>query len=201
MKRRKVLVGILLALVLTLLPVAPALAVAGTSQDITVTATPAFIAIAIAQDTWTINGIDGTGKIAPATTYYSNETGATGDVTAPTATVIDGDCYFTVVNTSTITTDLTTNMIHFTGGDTMQNSGGGYTDAEAGEFGASTYVTGAAWPGAAVICDNAGSAAMKEDLAATTDIKFGIAIKTQSDAWASGDAMNSTITVTATDST
>jgi len=174
-------------------------ALADTSDDITVTATPAFISISIAQDTWTVGGITGGGKIAPATTYYANPLG---DTTAPTAgEIVVGECYFEIANTSTVITDITANMIHFTGGDEMQNSGGGYADAEAGEFGASSYIPGGAWPGSAVILDNAGSGAMKSSLAATTNLKFGVAIKTQSDIWLSGDAMTSTITVTATDST
>jgi len=197
--RKKLLrIAVVLASVVALVFGAVTPAMADISDDITVTATPVYIAISIAPDTWTVNGITGSSKIAPATTYYSNPNG---DTVAPTETVVDGDCTFTVTNTSTVETDLTANMIHFTGGDAMQNSGGGYTDAEAGEFGASTYVTGAAWPGGSVICDNAGSGAMKADLAATTNIKFGVAIKTQSDVWLSGDAMTSTITVTATDST
>lgn len=174
---------------------------AAVNATVTVTATPSYIAISIAQDTWTVNGIDGTGKIAIATTYYSNADGASGDVTAPSATVLIAECYFVIVNTSSVETDLTTNMVHFTGGDIMQNSDLGYTSAGAGEFGASTYVKGLAWPGGSVICKNSGSDAMVSDLAATTDIEFGIALKTQSDAWTSGDAQTSTITVTATDST
>jgi len=174
---------------------------AAPTADITVTATPSYIAIAIAQNTWTVNGIDGTGKIAVATTYYSNADGASGDVTPPSATVLIAECYFVIANASSVETDLTTNMIHFTGGEAMQNSDLGYTSAGAGEFGASTYITGAAWPGGSVICKNSGSAAMELDLPATTQAEFGIALKTQSDVWLSGDAMTSTITVTATDST
>jgi len=188
---------VLIALVVLLVP---STAFAATSATVTVTATPSFISITIAQSTWTINGIDGSGKIAPNTTYYSNATGATGDVTPPSATVVDGECYFMVDNTSSVVTDLTTNMIHFTGGDAMQNIDTGYTTNGANAFGASTYISGAAWPGGAVILKNAASAAMKVDLAATTDLYFGVAIKTQSGAWSSGSNMTSTITVTATDS-
>jgi len=180
-------------------------ALADTSDDITVTAAPAYIAISIAHDTWTINGLgdndpalNSFGVIVPATTYYSNPIDDAVDTVAPSATVLEAECYFEIANSSTIITDITANMVHFTGGDAMQNSDGGYTDAEAGEFGASTYIEGAAWTGDAVILANSGSGAMEEDLAATTNLFFGIAIKTQSDAWASADNMTSTVTVTAT---
>jgi hypothetical protein len=201
MRKKLTRIGIVLASVVALVLGAVTPAFADTYDEITVTATPAFIGISITQNTWTINGIDLTGVIAPATTYYSNADGASGDVTAPSATVLAAECYFEVTNASTIVTDLTANMVDFTGGDAMANSDGGYADAEAGEFGASTYIEGASWPGDAVILKKAASAAMKVDLAATTDQKFGVALKTQSDAWTSGDAMTSTITVTATDST
>ena len=198
-KGRRLIVSLVLALALVLsfsLPV-----FADTSKNVTVTATPSFISISIAQGTWTINGIDGTGKIAPSTTYYSNATGASGDVTAPTATVINGDCYFEIANTSTVETDMTANMVHFTGGDAMQNNGTGYATNGANAYGASTYTTGAAWPAGAVLLKNSASSALKADVAATTNVFFGVAIKTQSGAWASGSNMTSTITVTATDST
>lgn len=171
---------------------------AATTATITVTATPAFIGISIAQSTWTINGIDGSGKIAPATTYYSNGTGATGDVTAPNNPVIDGDCYFEVTNTSTVATDMTGNMSDFTGGDAMTNINTGYTNNGANAYGASTYTTGAAWPAGAVILKSSASSAIKSSVAASTPLFFGIAIKTQSGAWASGTGETSTVTVTAT---
>ena len=198
-KLSRILVPILVAVSMVAIGAIPALA--DTTADITVTATPSFISISIAQNTWTVNGIDGTGKLAPATTYYSNGTGANGDITAPNNPVVDGDCYFVIANVSSVETDMTANMVHFTGGDAMQNSDSGYGTAGAGEFGASTYTTGAAWPAGAVILKNAASAALKADVAASAIVTFGVALKTQSDVWTSGDAMTSTITVTATDST
>jgi len=194
---RRILVAILLALALVVVPVMPAFA--ATFDDITVTATPSYISIDIAQNTWTINGIDGSGKLAIATTYYSNATGASGDVTPPSATVVDGECYFTMTNTSTVTTNITLNMPHFVSGDAMQNTDTGYTTNGANAFGASTYISGSAWPGGAVIAKNAASAAMKTGLTAGTSLLFGIAIKTQSGAWASGTSMTSAVLVTATE--
>jgi len=198
-------IGIVLASVVALMLGAITPAMAADFDDITVTATPSFLSISIANDAWTVNGLgdndpalNSFGVIVPATTYYSNPIDDAVDTVAPSATVLEAECHFEIANASTIVTDITANMVHFTGGDAMQNSDGCYTDAEAGEFGASTYIEGATWVGDAVILANSGSGAMEEDLAATTNLFFGIAIKTQSDAWASGDAMTSTVTVTAT---
>lgn len=199
MKRiKRLLLSLTIAGIMLLSLVVPV--AAATTAEITVTATPTFLAIAITQNTWTINGIDGDSKIDLDTTYYSNETGASGDITAPSATVEATECYFTITNTSNVVTDQTANMVHFTGGDAMQNTDTGYATNAAGSFGASTYTTGAAWTGGAVILKNAGSSAMITSLAATTDQKFGVAIKSQSGAWTSASAMTSTITVTATES-
>jgi hypothetical protein len=194
MKRFRTLLSILLALVMVLAFAVPSLA--ATTASISVSATPSFVGISIAQNTWSINGIDGSGKIAPNTTYYSNATGATGDVTAPNNPVVDGDCYFVVANTSTIITDITANMSDFASGDAMTNVNTGYANNGANTYGASTYTTGAAWPAEAVILKSSASAAIKASVAATTDLYFGVAIKTQSGAWTSATAMTSSIVVT-----
>jgi hypothetical protein len=196
MKRLIRLLPILIAVILIFAIAIPASA--ATTATITVTSTPAFIGISIAQNTWTVNGIDGAGFSVINTNYYSNATGATGDVTAPENPVVDGDCYFTMANTSTIPTNITANMVDFTGGDASANINTGYATNGAGTYGASTYISGAAWPAAAVILKSSASSAMKSSLAASTALKFGVAIKTQSGAWAAGTGMTSTITVTAT---
>lgn len=193
MRKRLVKMGILLvALLLALIPVSQVLA--DTSQDVTVTGTPVFIAIANAPGTWTINEQTGDSLIDPATEYWSNPLG---DTTTPSDPVVDGECRFTITNTSTVITDLTVNFIHFTGGDAMQNSGTG--DGGVGTFGAYSYCTGMTYSTGKVIADNAGSGFMKEDLAATTNIKWGVSCDTQTDAWTSGSNMTSTITITATE--
>ncbi len=196
---KRIIVAILIALTLLLTPVIPALA--ATDAPITVTATPSFVGIAIAQATWTINGIDGPGVIATGTTYYSNATGGTGDVTAPSNPVVDGECYFTMTNTSTVATDIVLDMPDFVGGDAMTNTNTGYLTNGANAFGASTYISGAAFDGiggGVVIAQNTGSDDMKTSLAAATALKFGIAIKTQSGAWGVGTAMQSDVLATAT---
>jgi len=166
---------------------------AATTQDVTVTATPAYISIANDLSTWTVNGLTGSGVIAPATEYWSNPLG---DTLTPSDPVVDGECRFTITNSSTVITDLTVNFIHFTGGDAMQNSGTG--SGGVGTFGAYSYCTGMTYSTGKVIADNAGSGPMKEDLAVTTNIKWGVSCDTQTDVWTSGDDMTSTITITAT---
>ncbi len=190
---RKAILSVALALMLLVVFAVPIFA--ATSDTVDVTATPSYISIEVTPSTYDIGGTGA--KIAPATTYYA--CGLAGDESAPPgATVNDADCEFTITNTSTVATDITINFPHFISGDAMQNSGGGYTDAEAGEFGVSGYASGVSWPGGAVIFDNSGSGVFIDALGATTNIKFGWALKTQSDAWASGTAMTSTVVVSAT---
>lgn len=188
-KGKRLLVSLLLALMLVVGMAVPALA--APSDDIVVTATPSFIGISIAPDAW--NPAGSTAKILINTTYYANPLGAT---TAPSATVLDTECTFTITNTSTVITNLTGNFPDFASGDAMTNINTGYTTNGANAFGASSYVSGALLS-AAVIIKSSASSVMITGLAATTDKKFGIAMKTKSGDFSSGTAMTSTITVTA----
>lgn len=198
MRSRKILLVIaVLTLVAVWIIPATATAAPATAKDITITATPTYIGIDIAQSTWTINGIDGDGLIHINTTYYSNAAGASGDVTAPTNPVDIGECYFVIDNTSTVHTDITGNLPTFVGGDAMTNTGTGYATNGANAFGASTYITGAAWPAGVVVLDAAASSPIKADLGETTDLEFGVAIKTKSGAFTSANNQVGTLTVTA----
>jgi len=191
---KKLLIAVMLVLALVLVPVTPAFA--DTSQEVSVTATPAFIGIANAPDNWTVNDIVGVGTkgvMAVDTVYYSNPLG---DCDVPSDPVVDGECRFTITNTSTVITDLTVNFPDHAGGDASTNSDLGTNDTT--KFGAYVYCTGMTYSSGKVVCKKAGSAAMKEDLAATTDIKWGITYESQSDAWTSPTPMTSTVTITAT---
>jgi len=188
MKRRLIVSA---ALVLVLLAV-PMVALAGTSEDVSVDATPSYLCIVNAPSTWTLNGITGNSKIAPDTIYYSNPLG---DTTPPSATVVDGDCRFTITNTSSVAIDLTVNCSDFIGGDAMLNSGTGSNGV--GEYGAYCWHSGMTYSSKVVVLTT-GSGVMKDALAATTDIKWGAEIETQSDAWGSGDQMSATLNITAT---
>lgn len=188
---RKTLLAILLALALVVIPAGNALVL--TSQNVDVTATPAFISISNAPSTWTINGITGSGVIAPNTTYYSNPGGDTVSPTVGGAT--DGECRFTITNTSTVAINLTVLFPHHTGGDASTNSDAGTNGATS--FGAKTYFTGqasAAW----VVAKNTGSAVGKSALGAGVGIKWGLIYISQSNAWGSGTNMTSTVNITAT---
>jgi len=188
---KRILKAIAIALTLTILLTQGALA--ATSQDVTITATPSFISIANAPGTWTLNGITGDSKIAINTVYYANPLG---DTTTPSATVADGECRFTITNTSSVAIDLTVNIGDFSGGDTMTNGNTG--DNGATTFGAYSWFSGMTYSGK-VIAKSTGSAIMKDALAPVTDIKWGAEIETRTNAWTSATQMTSTMTIIATE--
>jgi hypothetical protein len=165
---------------------------AATSQNVTVTATPAFIAISNDPATWTVNGITGSGVINPSTTYWANPLG---DTTSPTVGgAVNGECRFTLTNTSSVAIDLTVNFPNHTGGDASTNSNNDTPGATA--FGARSYFVGKAqanW----VIAQSTGSAEAYDNLAATTNIKWGMKYQSQTGAWTSGTNMTSTVVISA----
>jgi len=181
---------ILAILVLTLLPASAVLA--DTSQDVTVTAQPAFISISNAPNSWTINGITGSGKIDKDTTYYSNPLG---DTVSPSSTVVDEECRFTITNTSSVAIDLTANFPDHTGGDASTNSNTGSPGATS--FGAYGYYSGMLYANK-VVMQSSSSSVLKDGLAAETNIKWGIEYSSQTNDWTSGTAMTSTVVITAT---
>ena len=190
MKKR--LIALVLALVLAFIPVSGVFA--ATEEPVTVTATPAFIACTNDPDTWTLNDLVGSGApkgtIYVDTIYYSNPLG---DCTSPSATVLATECRFTLTNTSTITTDMFVIIGAFTGGNaTMTNSDTGANGTTT--YGAYSYCTGMTFT-AKVVCKSTGSLATKEDLAPTTDIKWGIQLETRTDAWTGGGSSTATSTV------
>ena len=191
MKRNRLIIGVILAAALAIVPASGAFA--ATSDTVLVTATPSFIGITVAPDTYEIGGAGV--KILKATTYYANPLGAT---TPPSATVADGECDFTITNTSSVITNITVNFPDFASGDAMTNSDLGYLANGANAFGVSGYVSGLAWPGGAVILKKAASTALISALGATTNKKFGWALLTKSADWTGGTAMTSTVVITAT---
>lgn len=192
-KVRKTLIAILIALALVVIPVGSALALE--YAEVTVTATPSFISISNSPIAWAINDVAEAGgkTILVDTTYYSNPLG---DTTAPSDPVVDGECRFTIDNTSSVAIDLTVNFPDHSGGDASTNSNLGTNDTT--KFGAYSYCTGMNYPTGKVIAKASGSDPMKENLAPNTDIKWGLAYESQSNAWTSGAAMSSTVVITAT---
>lgn len=194
MKKFIVVLSLVAVMLMALLPITPILA--ATSEGVTVTATPAYVAMTDDPDTWTLNdivgdGVSPKGTIAPDTIYWSNPLG---DGTTPSDPVVDGECRFTITNTSTITTDVFVIIGNFSGGSAdMTNSDDGSNGATS--YGAYSYCTGMTYSTGKVVCKTSGSLATKEDLAPTTDIKWGLAVETQTDAWAGGSSSTATATV------
>lgn len=194
------LILILAVGILLLIPAGAVLAL--TSQEVTVTATPSYMCIANAPGAWAINDVLDAGDktILKDTTYYSNPVG---DTTIPSDPVVDGECKFTITNTSSVPIDLTVNFPSMTGGDAMSNvnlvGADTSTAADADSFVAWSYCTGMTpYATAKVLAKATESSAMKSSLAAITDIKWGLEIQTKTDDWGSGTAMTSTVVITAT---
>ena len=192
---RKTLIAILLALALVVIPVGGALA--ATSADVTVTATPTYISITDSPNTWTLNGITGNGKIRPNTAYYSNPLG---DTTAPSATVVDAECRFTVTNAagSTVSVDLTVTCSDFSGGGAnMANSDTGSNGTTS--YGAYCWYSGMTYTSKVVVKTSGSSKMYSAGLAAGSSLKWGAEIKTQTDDFTSGTSSTATMTITATE--
>lgn len=186
---KKLLLALALALVLVIATALPVFA--ASSDTVTITATPAYIAITVTEASYNIGGAST--KILAATTYYTNPGNET---TAPSETVVDGECAFTINNTSNVNIDIVVDLPDFTGGAAMTNTNLGYTTNDTNSFGASGYVSGTTWPGDAVILKNTGSSDLISAMTpATSTKKFGFAIKTISGDWSSGDEMSSTMNV------
>ncbi len=194
MKKLRVLTPIILAIIALLgwsMPV-----MAATTATVTVTQAVSYIAITIAPTTYTLNSDNGaSGKVSPNTTYYSNPLGST---TSPSATVDVGECDFTITNTSTIVTDLTGNMSDFSGGsDNSTNSNLGTNDTT--KYGAYAYYSGETYSSKVILkASGSDTGNFKASLAATTNIKVGFELKTQSNAWTGANSATSTLTITST---
>jgi hypothetical protein len=191
---KRTLIAIVMALALMLIPVGSALA--DSSVNVTVTATPGYLSIDVAPTDWTINGISGDGIVRTGTTYYANPLG---DETAPTG-ISDGECRFTFTNDGNLDVDITCNMDDFSGGDAnMTNSDGGYTSNGNTSFGASGYYSGGTWDTDAVTFASSGSSTFISGLTVSNTIKWGVALLTQTDPFAGSAASSSIITCTASE--
>ncbi len=191
---KRLLISFILVIALLALPVSGVLA--ATSQQVTVTAWPGYIAITNTPSTWTINGISGTGFIAWNTYYYSNLGGD--NITPVGEPIAAGECYFSVNNTGTVNATITVNFSDFTGaGDNMTNSGdGGNSD---NTFGAWSYHEGMANYSAKVLAESSGSTAWSDNLTPAQGILWwGLEILTRATEWTSTENMTSTVTITAT---
>lgn len=186
-------------IVITLLAVAVLLTLILASTvgatDITVTASPSFISFSSAPTTWTLNGITGGGKIDENTTYYANPLG---DTTAPSSTVVDGECQFTWTNDSTVNIDITVDCNSFTGGDaTMTNS-------DTGSNGATTYGSYSWYSGmtysSKVVVKSSSSDTLYTTVTPGEDKKWGAEITTRTNTWTGSGDSTATMSITAVES-
>lgn len=192
-RKQRILIAVALALMLVVGSVAP-VAFAATSQDVTITAVPMWITISNDLNTWTLNGITGDSYIDVDTIYYSNPLG---DTTQPTATVVDGECRFTVDTTgSSVAVDLSVNCGNFTN-SLMDNSGTGANGAAT--YGGYSYHSGGS--NAGVVMAASGSGVLISALAVDTTKKWGAWVETRTDAWDAGTSCTATMTISAVEHT
>jgi len=186
------IVGVL-AVLLTFFLV-PTTVLAATSATVTVNATPGYISMTVAPLSWDVNGITGSGVISTNTVYYSNPLG---DTLIPSNPIVDGECLFTITNTASVATNITANWSDFANGDAMANSNTG--NEGAATFGGYSWNSGdTTYAGNRTVAMTATSGYMHTNLAGTTNLKFGLTIRTQTNAWTSGTTMESTVTVVMT---
>jgi len=170
---------------------------AATTAVVTVTGTPAYISITIAPTTYTINSdTGGNSGMNPSTTYYSNPLGST---TSPSATVVDGECDFTITNTSTtIATDLTGNMSNGSGGSNPMTNVNGAT-AGAASYSAYAYYSGETFASKVLLMSSGSTLGnFKLNQAAAGTLKVGFQFATQTGAWTGGVGSTYTLTITST---
>jgi hypothetical protein len=192
---KKILIGLMVAVLLTMGLVSPMLA-ADLTQNVTVTATPSYINIANTPGTWTLNGVKGDGFILTDTIYYAIGASGTSDVTGPGATVADADCRFSLTDTSSVNITLAVAVGNFTGGSAnMGNSGDGSNGATT--YGAYAYYSGMTYADKKVAKESGSTVMYTSTSPGGADIKWGTQIETQTDPWAGSSASTTTMTITA----
>ena len=169
---------------------------AATTAVVTVTGTPAYISITIAPTTYTINSdTGGNSGMNINTTYYSNPLGG---ATSPSATVVDGECDFTITNTCSVAADYTGNMSDGSGGSNAMTNVNGATPGAA-SYAAYAYYSGETFA-SKVLLKNSGSILgnFKSNVTAAASLKVGFQFATQTGAWSGGTGSTYTLTITAT---
>ncbi len=189
--RRKWLASLMVVLAIVAVMGLGTPALAATTATVTVTNTTQYLTISVAPTTYNFNATGAAHpNVLPNTTYYSNPGGQT---TAPSTTVVDGECAFTITNGCNVASDLTVNWGDMSGGS--DNSTNGNTGTQgATTFGAYTYWSGQLLS-AKVLCKSADSGVAYSNLAATTNMKFGLQINEQTNAWRGASASTSTVTI------
>lgn len=182
------LIGIVLALSFIL-------SSAVTASDITVTATPSYISFSSTTTQWDLNDITGDGYIDVDTIYYANPNG---DTTQPSATIVNGDCYWNWTNDSSVNIDVFVNCSAFTGGDaTMTPSSDGSNGVDT--CGCYSWVSGQSYPSEAEIMKTSGSTAVYTTTVEGEDKYWGAQIETRTNAWSGSGQSTATISITASE--
>jgi hypothetical protein len=163
---KRTLIAILLALALVVIPASSAFA--KTTADVTVTATPTKVSIKNAPDAKAF------GEVDVDTTYWAK----TGEDGPGEWALVDGDCFFTITNKSTVAININIKGTDFTGetGWTLSADGtNGVTTA-----GMKAGASGCANEGAmtAVKKDAGTGLEMKHELAANTNIMWELKLLT-----------------------
>jgi len=172
---KRLVISVVLALALLMVPVSGAFA--ASTQEVTVTATPSFVSIS---NTPTSEAL---GTIADSTTHWANPGGA------PTDTLDDAECLFTVTNDGSVTVNIQIKATDFTGGVgwTLASTAGenqvvmkaGFEGETAGEMQVVTT----------------SNAAFISSLASSADIDWEFSLETGT--FTDGTEKSSTITLTA----
>jgi hypothetical protein len=197
---KRILISLVLALLLVLCIAVPVFADAGTYQDVTVTATPCYVAISCDPLAWTLNDIVGDGvtpkgTITNSDVYYSNPQG---DGTEPSSTVDTDEGYFVITNTSTVNITLTVDMENFSGGDANMTNGETGSPG-ASSYGAYSWYEGMTYSSKVVVKKYAtGSSTLWTSSSPGDDIDIGVEVATQTGAFSgTGQSSTSTLKITA----
>jgi hypothetical protein len=168
-------------------------AMAATTAVVTVTNTTQFISITNNLGTYNFNAAGAAhAGVLVNTTYYSNPGGQT---TAPSATVVDGECAFDVTDASSVSVDIVINSSNMaTGSDNSTNGNTGTQGTTT--YGAYTYVSGLLLS-AKVLCKSSASDTAISTLGATANKYWGFQINEQTNAWTGATPATFTITLTA----
>jgi hypothetical protein len=203
MKRKLIAMLFMVSVISALVIASPAMA--ASSQNVTVTAQPAYITITNTGGGWTLNGyatVPGDGYCVPSTSYYSNKGG---DTIAPSATVVQAECGFHIsADGSNVPLKLFVTMTDFAGGGANMTNGAGTAGVGAYAAWCYTYGTGSnanTFPGGKIIVPtaiNTGTPVYTGTVAGdATALYWGVMLTTQSGDFSSGSSSTATLTITA----
>jgi hypothetical protein len=173
------LLPVMLAIIALLTMAVPAMA--ATTADVTITATPTYIALTNDSGNWTI------GTVVENTTYYF-----TADTLIPAEPLVDGDMVGTITNTGSVAEDIDVKCADFTGGVGWNISADDSPGAD--EASVRAGITGMANRAAMIQVINTDTE-LKDNLAASGTIMWCAELETGT--FTDGVAKSGTLTLTA----